>query len=59
MIYELILGLEKTRYAGALRTVVELRDVWRSLPQLNDGFEEFEQECDKLIGILKTASANR
>jgi len=53
--YELILGLEKTRYTPALNTAIEFRGFWRSLPQLNDGFSEFIGECDKLIRDLRTS----
>jgi len=53
--YQLILGLEVTHYSAAVNTVVELRDFWRSLPQLNDprGLNELADECDKLIAKLK------
>lgn len=49
---ELILGLQKNRYPPALTTVTALRDSWRSLPQLSEGFSEFMEECDKLIREL-------
>lgn len=54
--YQLVVGLEKTQYTGALNTATQLRDLWRSLPQLNDpqGLNELAKECDKLIRHLQT-----
>jgi hypothetical protein len=53
---QLIVGLEKTHYEGALKTALELRDFWRSLPQLNDptGINRMADACDMLIGHLQT-----
>jgi hypothetical protein len=53
---QLIMGLEKTHYAGALKTAIELRDFWRSLPQLNDpsGINRMAGACDMLISHLQT-----
>ena len=52
--YQLIVGLEQTRYSASLNTATELRDFWRSLPQLNDpsGLDQIVEECDKLIRQL-------
>lgn len=52
--YQLIIGLEQTHYSASLNTATELRDVWRSLPQLNDpsGLDQIVEECDKLIRQL-------
>ena len=49
--YRLVVGLEKIHYAGALNTAIELRDLWRSLPQLNDpsGLNQMAQACEALI----------
>jgi hypothetical protein len=49
--YRLVVGLEKIHYAGALNTAIELRDVWRSIPQLNDpsGLNQMAQACEALI----------
>jgi hypothetical protein len=49
--YRLVVGLEKVHYAGALNTAIELRDLWRSLPQLNDpsGLNQMAQACEALI----------
>jgi hypothetical protein len=49
--YELIIALESTHYSPARKTAIELRDLWRSLPQLNDpsGLNQIAEECDKLI----------
>jgi len=51
--YQLIVGLEKTQYTAALNTATQLRDLWRSLPQLND-LNELAKECDNLIRHLQT-----
>ena len=53
--YQLIVGLEQTRYSASLNTATELRDVWLSLPQLNDpgGLDQIVEECDKLIRRLQ------
>lgn len=58
--YALIVGLEKTRYTAALGAAAELRVFWRSLPQLNDptGLDKLIDECDKLIGMLRTEKIN-
>lgn len=52
--YELIVALESTHYSPARKTAIELRDLWRSLPQLNDssGLDQMSEECDKLISQL-------
>ena len=49
--YHLIFGLETIHYAGAVSSAIELRNLWRSLPQLNDpsGLNQMAQECDALI----------
>jgi hypothetical protein len=54
--YQLVVGLEKTQYTGAPNIATQLRDLWRSLPQLNDpqGLNELAKECDKLIRHLQT-----
>ena len=48
---QLIVGLEQVHYSPALHTVKNLRDFWRSLPQLNDerGLDQMAVECDRLI----------
>jgi hypothetical protein len=55
--YQLIVALELTHYSGALNTAIQLRDFWRSLPQLDDpsGLNQIAEECDKLIGQLQTS----
>jgi hypothetical protein len=50
--YELIIALERVRFVPALDTAVQLRDFWRSLPQLTD-HTQLPEECDKLIGKLQ------
>jgi hypothetical protein len=53
--YQLIVGLEQTRYSASLNTAIQLRDFWRSLPQLNDpsGLDQIVAECDKLVRQLQ------
>jgi hypothetical protein len=52
----LVYGLEQVGYPGALDTAIQLRDFWRSLPQLNDpsGLDQMTDECGKLIKQLQT-----
>jgi hypothetical protein len=54
--YQLIVALERTHHSPALYTATALRDLWRSLPQLNDpsGLNQMAEECDKLIRSLKS-----
>lgn len=51
-LYEALLGLKKLKYAGSYAVVNELRDYWRSLPQLNDRDEQDQitLACDELLG---------
>jgi hypothetical protein len=53
--YQLILGLQHIRYPEALNTAIQVRDFWRSLPQLNDpgGLNQIAEACDKLIAQLQ------
>ena len=51
--YELVIALEHTHYSPARRTAIELRNFWRSLPQLNDPSDQMANECDKLIDQLQ------
>jgi hypothetical protein len=53
--YEVIIGLEKAHNLAALNTAIQLRDFWRSLPQLNGprGRSQMVEECDKLIVLLQ------
>jgi hypothetical protein len=52
---QLIRGLQHTQYLPALATAVQLRDFWKSLPQLNDpsGLDGLAKECDSLVNHLK------
>jgi hypothetical protein len=56
--YELVRALEHTNYSPARRTAIELRNFWRSLPQLNDpsGLDSLANECDNLIDQLQPSS---
>jgi len=49
--YELVVGLEQTHYLASLDAVIQLRDFWISLPQLNDPSSPsgIVEECGKLI----------
>lgn len=51
---QLIRALQHTHYAPALTTATHLRDLWKSLPQLNDpsGLDGLTRECDSLIKHL-------
>lgn len=57
---EIVRGLKNSAASPqALNTVIELRDFWRSLPQLNDpsGLNQMADACDEVIqsyGLLKT-----
>lgn len=55
---QLIRGLELTHYSAALDTAIQLRNLWRSLPQLNDpsGLNHLAEECDKLVDELRANS---
>jgi hypothetical protein len=52
---ELTRGLDGIQFPGALNTATALRDLWHSLPQLDDptGLNQMSQECDKLIHGLQ------
>lgn len=52
---QLIRALERTHYSPALTTATQLRDFWRSLPQLNDpsGLDNLARECESLVNHLK------
>ena len=52
---EIVRGLGDSRPSSALNAVIELRDLWRSLPQLNDpsGNNQMANECDDLIRHLQ------
>ena len=54
-LYQALNGLQKLRYAGSREVVTELRDFWRSLPQLDDrsGLNQMSEACDAVIGKLK------
>jgi hypothetical protein len=49
--YRLIIGLGQIHYAEARNTAIELRNLWLSLPQLNDpsGLNQIVEACDALI----------
>lgn len=53
---QLLVGLEKIQYSDALGTVIQLRDLWRSLPQLDDpsGINQMADECDKFVRQAQT-----
>lgn len=53
---QLVVGIGQIHYVQALASVSQLRDFWRSLPQLNDptGLNQMVEECDKSIRQLRT-----
>lgn len=53
--HELVLALTHTHYPPARTTAIELRNFWRSLPQLNDpsGLNQMANDCDQLINQLQ------
>jgi hypothetical protein len=53
---ELIYGLEQGKYAGALNTAIQMRDLWRTLPLSDENSEQNQivEECDKLIALLQS-----
>lgn len=58
---QLIRGLKRTHYMPSLTTAIQLRDFWRSLPQLNDpsGLNQLATECDGLIRHLQQGNKQR
>jgi len=52
---EILRGLQTSHPASALNTAIELGDLWRSLPQLNDpgGLYQLADECDKLVQQIR------
>ena len=53
---EILHGLAGSRPLSAVNTAIELRDFWRSLPQLNDpsGLDQMAGECDRLIHLIRS-----
>ena len=53
---QLVVGIGQIRYLPALPIVTQLRDYWRSQPQLNDpsGLDQMVEECNKSIRHLQT-----
>lgn len=53
---EIVRALGDSRPSSALNAVIELRDLWRSLSQLNDpsGVDQMADECDALIRHLQS-----
>src|SRR5262249_38525749 len=51
---ELLRGLKASRPISALNPAIQLRDFWRSLPQLNDpsGINQMADECEELVQDL-------
>jgi hypothetical protein len=48
----LVAGLVEVKYTAGLYTAVQLRDLFRSLPQLAEiGDGQVAEECDKLIAM--------
>lgn len=55
---ELIQGIDKIHYSPGLNTVVRVRDLWRSLPQLNET-PWLADYCDKVIRNLRANSGQQ
>jgi len=55
VLLEALRGLKEIRYRGAEGVATELRDFWRSLPQLEDprGLDQMSKECDSLLEAAK------
>jgi hypothetical protein len=53
-VYESLAALRKLKFPGCREVVTELRDFWRSLPQLEDkgGLNQMSQECDEILREL-------
>jgi hypothetical protein len=51
---QLLLGLQCLHYQPALDSATTLRDLWRSIPSLNDqaGLDQMMDQCDRLIHDL-------
>jgi hypothetical protein len=50
---EAIRGLGEVRYGRGREAVAELRDLWRSLPQLVGEVSQLAEECDGVLARLK------
>jgi hypothetical protein len=52
---EAVRGLQAAKFAGGRKPVADLRDFWRSLPQLEDrsGLNQMSEECDRCLAALK------
>lgn len=46
--------LKKLKAVSCKALVIELRDFWRSLPQLEDksGLDQMSKECDSILQVL-------
>jgi hypothetical protein len=60
-LYAALVALKKLKHARAYAVVAELRDYWRSLPQLDDGDEENQiiTACNELLGARGNSPAKR
>ena len=54
-VHNALLALKQLRYEGSAAVVTELRDYWRSMPQLDDrsGLDQMSQTCDELLLTLQ------
>ena len=54
-VYTALYSLRKLGFSGCKDIVIEFRDFWRSLPQLDDksGLNQIGDECDKILNTLK------
>jgi len=53
-VFESLAALRKLKFPGCREVVTELRDFWRSQPQLEDkgGLNQMSQECDEILREL-------
>jgi hypothetical protein len=60
-LYAALGGLKKLRHEGAYAVVAELRDFWRSWPQLDDpsGLNQMSEVCDEILGERGSPSKRR
>ena len=53
-VYAALYSLRKLGFSGCKESIIEFRDFWRSLPQLEDksGLNQISEECDKILNSL-------
>jgi len=55
-VYQALCSLKEMRFAGCRKPVSELRDLWRSFPQMqmedSSGVDHMSQVCDEILRDL-------